>query len=71
MALTQAQKDLILETLAKTFDYDLPLFEASMKAIKINTEKVTIDNKVAEIRKEINAFVEQKESLIQELLGMK
>ena len=70
MALTQAQKDLILETLAKTFDYDLPLFEASMLAIKVNTEKVTLDNQIAAIRKEINAFVEQKEAEIQSLLKM-
>ena len=42
-----------------------------MQAIKVNTEKVTLDNQIAAIRKEINAFVEQKEAEIQTLLGMK
>ena len=67
---TQAQVGLIADTLIEVFEGNLDHFKASMQAIKLNTEKVTIDNQISAIRREINAFVEAKEAEIQTLLSM-
>lgn len=68
---TQAEVNALTDCFIEVFGRDTKLIKASLEAIRINTDKVTIDNKVAEIRKEIAAFVEAKEAIIQELLGMK
>lgn len=67
---TSAEISAIADVMKKVFG-DLATLEASMQEIKVNTEKVTIDNQIAAIRKEIAAFVEAKEAEIQTLLNMR
>jgi hypothetical protein len=68
---TQAEIEAIANIILRVFERDPQVFEASLEAIKVNTDKITIDNRIAEIRKEIRVFTEAKEAEIQELLGMK
>lgn len=68
---TTAELSIIGDIILDVFDKDPEVFKSSLEAIRVNTEKVTIENQIAEIRKEIANFVETKEAEIQSLLDMK
>lgn len=68
---TQEQINAISEVILKIFKNDLKTFEESLEAIRINTAKVTLENKMAAIDAEIKVFTEQKEAEKQALLGLK
>ncbi len=68
---TSAELSIIGDIILDVFDKDPQVFKSSLEAIRVNTEKVTIENQIAAIRKEIANFVETKEAEIQSLLDMK
>lgn len=68
---TQTEISIIADIILRVFDANPEVFEASLKAIKVNTDKVTLENRLAAIDAEIKAFVEQKEAEKQALLGLK
>lgn len=68
---SSAEINIIADIILRVFDSDPAAFEASLEAIKVNTDKVTIENQIEKIRKEIRKFTEEKEAEIQTLLGMK
>ena len=68
---SQQEISALTDAFIKVFGKNIPLIEASLEAIKVNTVEVTKQNEVAKLRKEIAAFVETKEAEIQALLGMK
>lgn len=68
---TQAELNIIGDIILRVFDSKPEVFEASLEAIRINTDKITIDNQIAAIRKDIADFVEQKEAEIQSMLNMR
>ena len=68
---TSAEINIIADIILKVFDKNPAVFESSLQAIKVNTEKVTIDNQVAELRKQQQAYNEQVEAQIQSLLNMR
>jgi hypothetical protein len=53
------------------FGTDVENFRASLEAIKVNTDRVTIENQIEALREQQRAYNEQIEAQIQELLGMK
>ena len=67
---TQAELSIIGDIILRVFDSDPKVFEASLEAIRINTDKVTIQNQVDALRKQQREFNEQIEAQIQALLGM-
>ena len=67
---TQTEINALTDVFIKVFGKDVALIEEALTQIKLNTEKVTIDNQVATIRKEIAVFIETKEAEIQALLDM-
>ena len=67
---TQTEINALTDVFIKVFGKDVTLIEEALTQIKLNTEKVTIDNQVATIRKEIAVFIETKEAEIQALLDM-
>ena len=68
---TQSEVNALTDAFIEVFGKDVNLIKEALTQIRDNTVEVTKQNKVAEIRKEIAAFVEAKENLIQELLGMR
>jgi hypothetical protein len=68
---TSVQINAIADIILKVFGGDATAFETAMKEIMENTEKVTLDNKIAELRKQQQAANEDFEAQIQALLGLK
>jgi len=66
---TLAQLEVIGGVILDVFGTDVEAFRASLAEIKVNTEAVSRDNRIAEIRKEIADYTDAKEAEIQELLG--
>ena len=66
---TQAQIGQIADIILKVFDSDPKVFEASLEAIKVNTERVTVQNQIEALRKQQREFNEQIEAQVQALLG--
>lgn len=74
MALTQAteaQQAVIGGVILDVFGTDVESFRDSLQAIKVNTNRVTIDNQIAELRKQQQAFNDGIEAQIQALIGLK
>jgi hypothetical protein len=74
MALTQAteaQQAIIGGVILDVFGTDVENFRASLEAIKVNTDRVTIENQIEKLREQQRAYNEQIEAQIQELLGLK
>ena len=67
---TQEQLSIIGDIILRVFDADPAVFEASLEAIRINTDKVTIQNQIEALRKQQREFNENIEAEIQALLGM-
>ena len=67
----QATISAVIDIIVDVFDKDPAVFRASLEAIKINTDKMTIDNQIEELRRQQREFNEQIEAQIQQLLGMK
>jgi hypothetical protein len=67
---TQEQLSIIGDIILRVFDSNPAVFEASLEAIRINTDKVTIQNQIEALRKQQREFNEYIESEIQALLGM-
>jgi len=67
MALTQEQKDFMLEEMAAQFDYDIPAFQAWLKrsALQAQMDKIqsSIRNAQAEQSADIDAYNAQIQSL--------
>jgi hypothetical protein len=61
----------ITQISVEVFESKPEVYRESLEAIKKNTDEVTRQNRIAEIRKEIQTFTQQKEDEIQALLGMK
>jgi hypothetical protein len=61
----------VVDIILDVFDRNPNLFRESLEEIKVNTEKVTIDNRIEALRKQQREFNAQIEAQIQELLGMK
>lgn len=68
---TEKEINEYIDAISRVFGKDVVAFEVSLEAIKVNTDKVTLDNEIEKIRKEIRKFTEEKEAEIQTLLGMK
>jgi hypothetical protein len=68
---TEAQVNAIADIIMEVFDADPEVFRASLEAIKVNTDRVTIENKIEALREQQRLYNEQIETQIQELLGMK
>jgi len=67
---TTAEVQAVVDIILEVFQSDPAVFRASLEEIKTNTEAVTIENQIAAIRKEIQAFTAAKEAEIQALLDM-
>ena len=66
---TTAEISAIADIILRVFDADPVVFEASLEAIRINTDEVTKQNQVEALRKQQREFNEQIEAQIQALLG--
>jgi len=67
---TLEQLEVIGGVILDVFGTDVEAFRASLAEIKTNTEKVTLENRIAEIRKEMQEYNDNKEAEIQALLSM-
>lgn len=68
---TEVQINAIADIILKVFDGDPVVFEESLKSIKINTNRVTIENQIEDLRRQKQEYEAQIEAEIQRLLGMK
>ena len=68
---TETEINAICDIILEVFEGDPQVFEASLAEIKVNTDRVTIENQIEAIRKDIFEFTEAKNAEIQALLDMK
>jgi small-conductance mechanosensitive channel len=68
---TTVQINAVIDIILSVFGNDAEAFKTALEEIKANTEKVTIDNKIADLRKQQREANEAIEAQIQVLLGMK
>ena len=68
---TSAQLSIIGDIILEVFESDPQVLKASLEAIKVNTERVSIENQIEALRKQQREYNEQIEAQIQELLNMK
>jgi hypothetical protein len=68
---TTAQINAIADIILEVYDGDAQLFKASLEQIKVNTERVTIQNQIDALRKQQREANDAIEAQIQTLLGLK
>ena len=68
---TSAQISAVVDIILEVYAGNAALFRESLEEIKANTERVTIQNKVDDLRKQQREANEAIEAQIQTLLGMK
>ena len=70
MALTDAQKDLILETIATKFNGNLELFQSWLERSKLETERAQIESEIRKAQDQRDAAVTGAEEEIQTLQAL-
>jgi hypothetical protein len=67
MALTEAQKDAILELIAGTFEGNVNLFQSWLQRSKLETEAAALQSAIRKKQAERDAGLDQAEAAIQNL----